>query len=128
MKVLEDVDSDGDVDFDEIGCSLKKCPKSNLNKKMIPSFSVGSPRRIPALWRQMQGCILSLLKTLTWPQMRKKQMKTLCIMKAIYHSYTLVRRMKEILEEEKKIKNVALSTDDLSSRLIGIVRPAVSNK
>ena len=60
--------------------------------------------------------------------MRKKQMKTLCIMKAIYHSYTLVRIMKEILEEEKKIKNVALSTDDLSSRLIGIVRPAVSNK
>ena len=49
-------------------------------------------------------------------------------MKAIYHSYTLVRIMKEILEEEKKIKNVALSTDDLSSRLIGIVRPAVSNK
>ena len=40
-------------------------------------------------------------------------MKTLCIMKAIYHSYTLVRIMKEILEEEKKIKNVALSTDDL---------------
>ena len=58
MKILEDVDSDGDVDFDEDegsyiyrftnglqytvghgrhGCSRKKCPKTNLNKKKTPS-------------------------------------------------------------------------------------------
>ena len=58
LKILEDVDSDGDVDFDENegsymyklsnglqytvghgrhGCSLKKCPKSNFSKKKMPS-------------------------------------------------------------------------------------------
>ena len=58
MKILEDVDSDGDVDFDENegsymykltnglrytvghgrhGCTRKKCPKTNFNKKKIPS-------------------------------------------------------------------------------------------
>ena len=58
LKILEDVDSDGDVDFDENegsysyklsnglrytvghgrhGCTRKKCPKTNFNKKRIPS-------------------------------------------------------------------------------------------
>ena len=58
LKILEDVDSDGDVDFDENegsysyklsnglrytvghgrhGCTRKMCPKTNFNKKRIPS-------------------------------------------------------------------------------------------
>lgn len=56
-------------------------------------------------------------------------MKTLFIMKAIYHScainivilFTFVRRMKGILEEEKKRKNAALTTDDLSLGSIGVL-------